>query len=61
MGPILTVRKKVKVYDRRPHHLDSLRHSLGIHDWSATSACEDIQIVYNEFLDVVTFYIQCFI
>jgi hypothetical protein len=51
-------RKKVKVYDRRPHHLDVLRHCLGIHDWSETLACEDVQIVYNEFLDVVKFYID---
>jgi hypothetical protein len=39
-------------------NLDALRHFLGIHDWSATLACEDIQNVYNEFLDVVEFYIE---
>jgi Reverse transcriptase (RNA-dependent DNA polymerase) len=35
-----------------------LRCSLCIHDRSATLACEDIQIVYNELLDVVKFYIE---
>jgi hypothetical protein len=35
-----------------------LRHSLGIHDWSATLACDDVQNVYNEFLDVVKYYLE---
>jgi len=40
-------RQKVKVYDRRPHHIDVLRHFIGIHDWSTTLACEDVQTVYD--------------
>jgi hypothetical protein len=51
-------RKKAQVYDRRQHHLDALRHSLGIHDWSAMLACDDVQKVYSEFLDVVKYYIE---
>ena len=51
-------RKKVQIYDRRQHHLDVLRHSLGVHDWSAILACDDVQNVYSEFLDVVKYYIE---
>ena len=41
-------REKVNVYDRRSHNLDGLRHCLGIHDWSAISACDYVKNVYNE-------------
>ena len=43
--------RKAQVYDRRPHHLDALRQSLGIHDWA-------VQTVYNEFPAVVKYYIE---
>jgi len=54
-------RTKVKLYDRRPHHIDVLRHSIGIHDLSTTLACGDVQTVYDEFLDFVKFYIDHFV
>ena len=40
---------KAQVYDRRPHHLDAL---LGIHDWAAVLACEDVQTVVKYYIEL---------
>ena len=51
-------RQKSSFYDLRQHHIDALRYHLGIHDWSSILSCDNIQTVYDQFLQTVKWYIE---
>jgi len=45
--------QKRLLYDFRANNIDSLRYSLGSHDWSDYMNCLDVQIVYDNFVHVI--------
>jgi hypothetical protein len=51
-------RNRTKVYDLRPHFIDYLRYCIGVHDWSPLLSCNDVQIVYDEFLCTLKHYVD---
>ena len=51
-------RAKFILYDLRQHHIDSLRFYLGTFDWSSFLCCDDVQILYDQFIAVQKFFIQ---
>ena len=40
----------VKVFDHRSHHIDRLRQSIALFDWSDVTSATDITDMYNRFL-----------
>ena len=51
-------RAKFVLYDLRQHHIDSMRFYLGTFDWSSFLCCDDVQILYDQFIAVRKFFIQ---
>ena len=49
-----TARRKVKLYDLKPHNITRLQHAIGVYDWNQllTSSC-DISDIYDGFLNVI--------
>ena len=43
-------RVTVKVFDHRSHHIDRLRQSVALFDWSDVTCATDITDMYNRFL-----------
>jgi len=43
-------RVTVKVFDHRSHHIDRLRQSIALFDWSDVTSATDITDMYNRFL-----------
>ena len=43
-------RVTVKVFDHRSHHIDRLRQSIALFDWSDVTCATDITDMYNRFL-----------
>jgi hypothetical protein len=50
--------KKFLLYDLRKHHINALRYYLGVYDWSHILLNEDIQTVYDQFLNILRFYVR---
>jgi hypothetical protein len=46
------------LYDLRKHHINALRYYLGVYDWSHILLNEDIQTVYDQFLNILRFYVR---
>lgn len=42
-------RRKVKVYDLKPHNIDALRAAIVAKDWNEMRVCTDVETVYNMF------------
>lgn len=40
------------------HHLSALRYQLSVHNWSQPLSSHNLQMIYDEFLKVVKFYIK---
>ena len=48
-----TERQKIRLYDKRAHNIDRLRHALGVYNWFSVTDRQCIQDIYSEFLEVV--------
>jgi len=51
--PVSCNRVKVKLYDLCCHNIDRLRYMTATHDWSNYFVCNDIQHLYDMFIDDV--------
>jgi hypothetical protein len=51
-------RAKFILYDLQQDRIDSLRFYLGTVDWSCFLCCDDVQIVYDQLITVLEFFIQ---
>jgi hypothetical protein len=48
-----TERQKIRLYDKRTHNIDCLRHAFGVYNWFSVTDRQYIQDIYSEFLEVV--------
>jgi hypothetical protein len=46
-------RRNMLLYDLRAHNIDRLRHNLGYYPWHSFFECNDIEELYNQFLNIV--------
>ena len=51
-------RNKILLADRREHNINFLRYCLGLYDWKPLLYCSDIQIVYDNFLAVIEYFLS---
>jgi len=51
-------RRKILLVERREHNIDFLRYCLGVYDWTSLLYCNDIQIVYDNFLAIIEYFLS---
>jgi hypothetical protein len=57
-----TARKKVKVYDLRPHNIIRLQHAIGVYDWDPLLySSSHITVAYDGFLNVINSMIESYV
>jgi hypothetical protein len=57
-----TARKKVKVYDLRPHNIIRLQHAIGVYDWDPLLySSSHITVAYDGFLNVIHSMIDSYV
>jgi len=51
-------RNKIILADRRKHNIDFLSYCLGVYDWTPLLYCSDIQVVYDNFLAIIEYFLS---